>query len=137
SINNNPPIRSACLPKNVFPIEWPSLTPIAMEMNEKKPTEIAVGNGRAPVMPALKPIERQLRAKMNPKTTDSFQRIEVSCLASPAHSDGVKLTQKPSPIKRMPPVRLENGSVKSSDKIFPIMIDTYAAARDMMEMIRL
>ncbi len=69
--NNNPPIRSECLPSQVLDIRFPIFIPAATVINEKAPTEIAVNVAFTPLIPAPKPVAIQLIASATPNHTDS------------------------------------------------------------------
>lgn len=69
--NNNPPIRSECLPSQVLDIRFPIFIPAATVINEKTPTEIAVNVAFTPLIPAPKPVAMQFIANATPSQIDS------------------------------------------------------------------
>ena len=74
-MSKSPAMPFEYLPKKVFPILFPTITPIEIEMIEKTPIEIDVKTGETPVIPAPKPIVKQFIASTNPNKIDSFQVI--------------------------------------------------------------
>lgn len=131
-------MRSACCPSQLVPICSPSRTPSIMEMNENMPIASAVEYGSMPVTPALNPMERQFKAKMKPRTIDSFQLMKSIFRVSSFEGLAVFFTtQRPSPISRIPPIKLEVDLDRISDSMLPANMETNAHTVEMSEIIKL
>ena len=138
TINRIPPIRSACCPNQLVPIRTPSRTPRTIEINEKTPIISAVEYGSTPVTPALKPIDRQLKARMKPRKNDSFQLMKpILRVRSPEGFADFPTTHKPSPISKLPPIMLEADLERKSDKKLPAKMETNAQTVEISEIIKL
>ena len=76
--NSKPAMLFEYLPSNVLPILFPIETPIEIEIMENIPIDNDAYSGETPVIPAPKPMVKQLMPSTIPRKIDSFHPIFFS-----------------------------------------------------------